>query len=106
MMVENLKRCDLLEDWKETAQDRGAGRCFVMEALSNVNECMETQEKERKDVIKKRREEAVQSKSLALKCEMTGCCFMGLSKAGLVNHVRQRQERLARLKGQVSLLRT
>ena len=34
MMMEDLKRCDLLEDWKETAQDRGAWRCFVMEALS------------------------------------------------------------------------
>ena len=29
---------------------------------------------------------------------MTGCGFVGLSKAGLVNHVRQRHGRLARLK--------
>ena len=60
-----------------------------MDALSDVNECMATQEKERKDVMKKRREEAVQSESLALKCEMTGCGFVGLSRAGLVNHVHQ-----------------
>ena len=79
MMMEDLKRCDLLEDWKETAQDRGAWRCFVMEALSNVNERMEAQEKERKDIMKKRREETVQSESLALKCEVTGCSFVGLS---------------------------
>ena len=52
MMMEDLKRCDLLEDWKETAQDMGAWWYLVMDALSNVNECMEMQEKERKDVMK------------------------------------------------------
>ena len=75
--------------WKETAQDRGAWRCIAIEALSNVNECMETQKKERNDIMKKRRAETVQSESLALKCEVTGCGLVGLSKAGLVNHVQQ-----------------
>ena len=36
MMMEGLKRCDLVENYRD------AWRCFVMEALSNVNECMET----------------------------------------------------------------
>ena len=98
MVMEDLKRCDLLEDWKETTQDRGAWRCFVMEALSDVNECMEAQEKERKDIMKKRREERVLSESLALKCDVTGCGFVGLSKAGLMNHVRQQRRRLAKVK--------
>ena len=82
-----IKRWDLLEDWNETAQDRGASRCFVMEALSNVNKCMETHKKERNVVMKKRRKETVLSESLALKCEMTGRGFVGLSKAGLVDRV-------------------
>ena len=60
-----------------------------METLSNVNESMEAQEKERKDIMKKRRKETVQSESLAMKYEVTGCHFVGLSKAGLVNHVQQ-----------------
>ena len=105
MMMEDLKRCDLLQDWKETAKDRGAWRCFVMEVLSNVNECMETQEKERKDVMEKRREETVQSESPALKCKMTGCGFIGLSKAGIVNDVQQRHGwKTGQIEGEVSLL--
>ena len=79
-------------------EDRGAWRCLVMDTLSNVNECMATQEKERKAVMKKRREDAVQSESVALKCVMTGCGFVGLSRAGLLNHVCRRHGRLARLK--------
>ena len=47
--------------------------------MSNINECVATQDKERKDVMKKSREEAVQSESLALKCKMTGCGFVVLS---------------------------
>ena len=70
-------------------KDRGARSCLVMDPLSNVNECRETQEKERKDVMKKSREEVVQSESLALEYEMTGCGFVGLSRPGLVNHVLQ-----------------
>ena len=71
---------------------------FCDGGIVKVNERMEAQEKERKDIMKKRREETVQSESLALKCEVTGCSFVGLSKAGLVNHVQQRHGRLARVK--------
>ena len=68
IMMEDLRRCDLLVDWKEIDQDKGAWRCLVMDALSNVNEYMDTQEKERKeDVMKRTKEEVVQSESLALK---------------------------------------
>ena len=58
-----------------THKGSGAWRCLV----SNINECVATQDKERKDVMKKSREEAVQSESLALKCKMTGCGFVVLS---------------------------
>ena len=84
-----------MEDWKETAQDRGAWRCFMMVALTDLNDHIERQEKERKDVRKKRR--GVLSESLALKCEETGCGFVGQSRSGLVNHVRQRHGRMARV---------
>ena len=60
-------------------RNKGAWRCLVMVALSNVKECMETKEKERKNIMKQRREEAVQSESLALKGEVTGRGFVGLS---------------------------
>ena len=97
VIMGDLKRCDLLEDWRETAQDRGAWRYLVSEALSDLNACMERQEKERKDVRKKRREEGVLSESSVLKCEEVGCSFVGQTKAGLVNHVRQRHGRMSRV---------
>ena len=50
MMIGDLRRC---EDCKGTAKDYECMKCFVMEALSNVNDCMETPEKERKDVMTK-----------------------------------------------------
>ena len=42
-----------------------------------------------------RRENGVLSASLALKCEETGCGFVGQTMAGLVNHIRQRHGRMA-----------
>ena len=97
VLMGDLKRCDLLEDWRESAQDRGAWRCFVAEALADLNANMESQEKERKDVGKKRREEGVSSEALDLKCEEAGCNFVGQNRAGLVNHVRQKHGRLSRV---------
>ena len=46
---------------------------------------------------KERREEGVTSESLALICEEARCGFVGQTRAGLVNHVRQRHGRMARV---------
>ena len=55
MMMDDLKRCDLLLHKKDAAQNTGARKCFMRNALPNahVSEFMETQEKEEKDVMKK-----------------------------------------------------
>ena len=45
-----------------------------MEALSNVNECMEKQEKE--GYYEEKREEEVKLDSLHLKCEVAGIGFI------------------------------
>ena len=50
VLMENLEKCDLLWDRKETAQDRGAWRCFVMDATTDLSDHMERQENESKDV--------------------------------------------------------
>ena len=65
LLISDLKRLELLEDWKETVQERCIWRCFVMEALADLNEHMERQEKESKDARKMRRENDVLSESLA-----------------------------------------
>ena len=64
-----------------------------MEALTDLNNCMERQEKERKDVRKKRSEEGVLVESSTLKCKEADCGFVGQTRAGLVNHVWQRHGR-------------
>ena len=55
MLVGDLRSCDLLDDWRKIAQDRGAWRCLVKEVLIDLNEHMEVQEEEKKDERKRRR---------------------------------------------------
>ena len=94
MLMNDMKWCDLWDDWRKIAQDRGAWRCMVMEAATNLNEHKEAHEKE-KDERKKRREEGTQPAAQDWKCEEPGCDFVGQTKAGLVNHVRQRHGSMA-----------
>ena len=65
-----------------------------MEAAADLNEHKETHEKE-KDERKKTREEGTQPAALDLKCEKPGCYFVGQTKAGFVNYVRQRHSSMA-----------
>ena len=64
VLMGTLKRCYLLENLKEKAKNRGTCRCLLMDALSDLNDHMERQENEWKDVRKKRREEGVLSETL------------------------------------------
>ena len=68
-----------------------------MRALADLDDHMERQDMESKDARKRRREDSVLSASLFLKCEEAGCVCVGQTKAGLVNHLRQRHERMARV---------
>ena len=38
VVASDLKRGDLLEDWRETAQDREAWRSMVEDAMASINE--------------------------------------------------------------------
>ena len=67
---------------QHVAQDRGAWRCLVMEAASDLNDHKEAHEKEKKDERKKRREEGTQPPTLNWKCEEPGCFFCGVDKGG------------------------
>ena len=95
VLVSDLKWCDMWDDWRKIAKDRGAWRCLVREAASDFNDHKEAHEKERKDERKKRREEGTQPAALDWKCDEPGCVFVGQTKAGLVNHVRQRHSSMA-----------
>ena len=96
MLIGNF-RCDILEDWKETVQGRGAWRWSMMEAPADLKDHMERLEKQSKDARKMRRDNCLLSESLPLKCEKAGCGFVGQTKARLVNHATQRHGRMARV---------
>ena len=87
--MSDLKKCDLLADWREFAQERAAWRGIVKILTRKLNDCLEASEKERKDELKMRREEGIQPASIELRCEELGCMFVGQTKAGLFSHTRQ-----------------
>ena len=93
----DLQKCNMLADWREVAQERAAWRGVVKTMTAKLNGQLEASEKERKDERKVRREEGIQPPSIELRCEEPGCMFVGQTKAGLVNHTRQRHGRKAQL---------
>ena len=91
-VLSDLKKCDLLPDWRDMAHERGASCDLVKEASAELNRSLEEEEVKKKDERKLRREvnsEPAQPPSAHL-CTEPGCNFVGQTKAGLVNHTRQR----------------
>ena len=92
LVLSDLKKCDLLPDWRDMAHERGAWHCLVKEASAELNRSLEEEEVKKKDERKLRREgnsQPAQPPSAHL-CTEPGCNFVGQTKAGLVNHTRQR----------------
>ena len=67
--------------------DRHHGQIEAMGG--NLNEDQEDLEKSKKNKQKTRREGGLPQSQNYLKCTEAGWCFVGQTKAGLVNHVRQ-----------------
>ena len=92
LVILDLKKCDLIPDWRGLACERGVWRGLVREATTELNQQLEASEARKKDEIKKTREgsdQTEQSQSPFL-CNVLECAFVGQNKAGLVNHIRQR----------------
>ena len=89
--VSDLKRGDLLKDWRETDQDRGGrgGVWWWMPLPTSMNRQKGEREKEMKDERKYRREKSVPPEASSLLCEKASS-FVSQSKAGLVNHMQQK----------------
>ena len=88
LVMSDLKKCNMLADWREVAQERAAWRGVVKMMTGKLNDQLEAAEKERKDERKMRREGGIQPASTEWKCEESGCAFVGQTKAGLVNPTR------------------
>ena len=80
------------EDWRDVAKDRRAWRCIVREGAEEANERDEYEEVKRKDDGKKRRENWLAQENTSLTCSQPMCAFVALSRAGLVNHCRQKHQ--------------
>ena len=93
VITRDLKKCDLVPDWPDTAYEMTVGRVLVGDGAAELNCFLEKDEEKRKDELKRRREgngRSLQSQSSTLHCTGTGYDFVGQTKAGLLNHVRQR----------------
>ena len=85
-VVADLKRCECHLDWCQQAQDWS--HCD-MDGAEDVNDEMKESEKACKDE-RKRRRELGGIMPVILGRWACGCAFVTQSKAGLVNHTRQK----------------
>ena len=96
VIVEDLKKCELYPNWREQVEDRSTWRGLINAAAEDVNEEMEAKEQSKKDELKRRRDGISQEQSqCGWECAELGCGFVGQSKAGLMNHFRQKHGRAA-----------
>ena len=92
LVTRDLKVCELEEDWRELALDWRAWRCFVQEAVEELNQRLEQEEVKRKDELKARQERQQDTALEALRCTYPDCGFTAVTPAGLSNHHRQRHQ--------------
>ena len=92
LLLRDLRKIGLGDDWKSKAMDRNEWKRIVRERVESVNKSEETQEKKNKDERKHRREGRQMTYEAALKCAHPECEFVALSKAGLTNHTRQKHQ--------------
>ena len=101
VVLGDLKKCDLLLDWRDVACERAAWRAMVKETAEVVNHSLEESEAKKKDERKIRREGegfSVQSQpSTSLACPEPGCNFVGQTNAGLINYAKQRHDTSAQV---------
>ena len=92
LLLRDLRKIGLGDDWKSKAMDRNEWKRIVRERVESVNKSEETREKKQKDERKRRREGRQMTYEAALKCAHPECEFVALSKAGLTNHTRQKHQ--------------
>ena len=92
LLLRDLKKIGLGDDWRSKATDRNEWKRVVREGVETANECEESREKKQKDERKRRREGRQMISEAALKCDHPECEFVALNKAGLTNHTRQKHQ--------------
>ena len=78
MVVSDLKKGELVPNWREQAEDRSTWRGWINAAAEDVNEEMEAMEKSKKDELKQRRETCSQGQTQSVwRCTVLECGFVG-----------------------------
>ena len=96
VLVCGLKKCGVYSNWHEQEQVHSTWRGWINAAAEDMNEELEAKEQSKKDELKQRREAACHEQTQSgWGCSEHGCQFVSRSKAGLVNHVRQKHNRVA-----------
>ena len=90
VVMRDLKKCKLNQEWMHVAQDRDKWSCVVETAVTELNEEAEETEKMKKDKRKERRDRKQLADQADLLCNHHGCNFSAHNKAGLVNHQRHK----------------
>ena len=90
LVTRDLTKCGMLADWRERAQSRDAWRWDTKRNVEAINVQAEQEEKQRKDERKRLREQRQADVEAGLHCDLPGCSFVAVNKAGLTNHQRQR----------------
>ena len=90
VMMSDMKSYDLLPNWRNMAQDRAAWRGWKELSTAELNSALKESEAGVKSERKQRREGATQPTQSSLRCTEPGCLFIGQTKAGLINHSRQK----------------
>ena len=95
IVTKGLKRCKIDNDWRKIAQDRDEWNAIIENRVIELNTEAEELEKLKKDELKERRERMFMEAQMELQCTEPGCGFRAQSKAGLVNHRRQKHRAAA-----------
>ena len=90
LVSKDLSLCNLSRTWREEALERASWRATIKQSIPLVNHQAEIREKSRKDEVKRRREQRLLDTEHSLHCNHPGCSFRAITKAGLINHQRQR----------------
>ena len=89
VVSKDLKKGEVLSDWRQNTRDRREWKFCECIGRRYERELREVMEKQKKNELKKRREEAVLLGFQWL-CDIRGCVFNAQSKSGLVNHQMQK----------------
>ena len=76
LVMSNLRKCKLLADWREMAQERAAWRGAMKMMTRKLNDQLEASAKKRKDEQKMRREEGIQLASTMLRWRSQDVCLL------------------------------